>query len=652
MNPPRFIQPPSFLLLGLYILLFFAPLAQAADFPSFNEVRQAHIPSTAVILDRNGLPLQEIRQNTKTMQLEWLTLHELSPNIQEALLAAEDHRFFEHSGVDWRALAAAMVQNTWYKSQRGASTITMQLAGLLDPTLAPKGSTRRSMEQKWDQTWAASTLESRWSKEQILEAYLNMVPFRGELRGIYAASWVLFNRLPQDLDQPAAAVLAVLLRGPNAPAERVSQRACVLLKKLKAPRECEAADTLAKQLPNRRWGPRWNLAPELTKHIDLAQGVRLNSSLEAAWQSQAQTWLAQQNANDPVNPAIISLLVLENKNAQVLAYTQSKTPEPLELNTETVLTPWILAQGLEARRFTLANLLPTPKQAPASQPGWQSIRNVAANANLATLRPLLTRSDFSQAYKTLPPELGSWLQSPFITPSSTELAGLFRSLAFDGSWLNPTWHKTPAQVASPTQLLSPETRFLISDIFNRHQYTPTPTSSPLSSLQIQSKQGSYLIAWHNNMTTVVQLAPGAHMPDNALNSWLAESAPLNPAPPAQILARTVYTNLNEDPPHTEYFLHGTETELAEPAQPFKARITYPPANAVLDLVPIHPGQTPSQLTFNAEVPFRADWAWRLNGEVIAKGTSSVWTAQPGSHQIELIQANTGIVFDKVCFRVF
>ncbi|MBN9696177.1 MAG: transglycosylase domain-containing protein, partial [Zoogloea sp.] len=207
-----------------------APVWAVHPVPAFTEVRAGARPSVAVLLARDGTPIAERRLDMTVRRLEWVGLNSLSPSLKEALLAAEDKRFFEHSGVDWRAFAGSLWHNLWYERKRGASTLSMQLAGLLDPDLAlgRGGLPRRSIGQKWDQAFAAQALEARWSKEQILEAYLNLAPFRSDLQGVHAASRALFNKTPGELGRPEALILAVLLRGPNARPEVVGRRACVL----------------------------------------------------------------------------------------------------------------------------------------------------------------------------------------------------------------------------------------------------------------------------------------------------------------------------------------------------------------------------------------------------------------------------------------
>ncbi|HEX2009855.1 MAG TPA: biosynthetic peptidoglycan transglycosylase, partial [Roseateles sp.] len=200
----------------------------AGALPSFGEVRAAHRVSDFTLLDRRGEPLQTLRLDKTRRALSWVPLAEMSPALLQALLLSEDRRFYEHSGVDWSAVASSAWANLWNRRTRGASTLTMQLAGLIEEDLARPGN-GRSVAQKLGQVLVAKQLEARWSKAQILEAYLNSVPFRGELVGINALSQTLFGKVPAGLDAQEAALAAALLRAPNAQPALVTQRACAVL---------------------------------------------------------------------------------------------------------------------------------------------------------------------------------------------------------------------------------------------------------------------------------------------------------------------------------------------------------------------------------------------------------------------------------------
>jgi penicillin-binding protein 1C len=222
------------------LLLIGAP-AQAAV-PSFDAVRASHRPSDLVMLDRHGEPLQTLRIDTTARRLPWLPLAQVSPALRELVVQGEDRRFWSHGGVDWTGLARGALARAQGSTQ-GASTLTMQLAALLDPALArPAGG--RGIGQKWTQIGAARELESRWSKAQILEAYLNLVPLRGELVGAPAASHALFGKHASGLDRGEAALLVALLRAPNAAPPMVQRRACALLSE---PPDCERIGILAER---------------------------------------------------------------------------------------------------------------------------------------------------------------------------------------------------------------------------------------------------------------------------------------------------------------------------------------------------------------------------------------------------------------------
>ena len=181
--------------------------ARAPVPPAFDSVRAGWKPSEVYLLDRSGEIIHEQRVDSRRRRLEWAALGAVSPALQSAVLASEDRRFHAHGGVDGRAIAAAALQRLSGRGTRGASTITMQLASLLDQGLRRHGGPR-SLPQKVSQMRMAWAIEAGWSKPQILEAYLNLVTFSGELQGVDAASHVLFGKAPHGLTEPEALVLA------------------------------------------------------------------------------------------------------------------------------------------------------------------------------------------------------------------------------------------------------------------------------------------------------------------------------------------------------------------------------------------------------------------------------------------------------------
>ncbi|MCB1748636.1 MAG: transglycosylase domain-containing protein, partial [Gammaproteobacteria bacterium] len=206
------------------LLVSAAAVAAPAD---FDAVRAAWRPSYAWLLDRHGEPLHARRTDPTAMRLDWVTLDDVSPALRAAVVAVEDQHFAAHAGVDWRALVAAGWAWASGGARRGASTLSMQLAALLEPRRLRAG-LHRDVFDKLAQVRAARALEARWSKDQILEAWLNRVPLRGELVGVHAAARVLFGKHPSGLDDAEAWLLASLVAAPNAAPRRAAARACRL----------------------------------------------------------------------------------------------------------------------------------------------------------------------------------------------------------------------------------------------------------------------------------------------------------------------------------------------------------------------------------------------------------------------------------------
>src|SRR5581483_7580324 len=105
--------------------------------PAFQEVRARWRPSDAQLLDRHGEPLNEVRIDRHGRRLAWTALDEISPALIKAVIQSEDRRFWSNPGIDPIALARSLKTRLFRGQRGGASTITMQLAALLDPALAP-----------------------------------------------------------------------------------------------------------------------------------------------------------------------------------------------------------------------------------------------------------------------------------------------------------------------------------------------------------------------------------------------------------------------------------------------------------------------------------------------------------------------------------
>ncbi len=208
--------------------------------PTFESVRLASFSSEAVMLDRHGVIIEKLRLDHQRRMLDWIALDDISPVFQRAIIAAEDKRFYWHPGVDPLGAISALTDNLHRSNARGASTITMQLANLLIEPELPKPD--RGWLAKLRQTRDALAIELRWSKREILEAYLNKVPFRGELVGVDAAARGLLAKGPDGLDTVEAAALASLVRAPGASRIAIARRACATFKAMYDDTEKSGAD--------------------------------------------------------------------------------------------------------------------------------------------------------------------------------------------------------------------------------------------------------------------------------------------------------------------------------------------------------------------------------------------------------------------------
>lgn len=197
-------------------------LATTPRIPTYQDIRRGYTGSDLYLLDFQGNLLQQWRQNKKERSFSWTSLKDISPPLISSVLKSEDRKFFSHYGVDYSAVMASVYQRFMKNSSRGSSTISMQLIKLI----AKNKEIYQGGFGKFRQFLAATLLEAKWNKKQILEAYLNLVPFRGEYRGLNGISWAFFNKKPIGLTLPEATLLAVLIRAPNAkPADWVA-RAC------------------------------------------------------------------------------------------------------------------------------------------------------------------------------------------------------------------------------------------------------------------------------------------------------------------------------------------------------------------------------------------------------------------------------------------
>ena len=222
--------PPALLVLYTVVLI---PVT-----PSISDIRKAASEQPAQILSADGRKITEFKQSNR----QWVALKEISPHVVKALIATEDHRFYDHFGLDWRRTASAMYY-TLQGDRQGGSTLTQQLARNLYPEEIGRAA---SLTRKLKEAITALKIEAVYSKDEILETYLNTVPFLYNAFGIEMAARTYFDTSADDLDVLQSATLVGMLKGnsyynPVLNPERAVQRRNIVLAQMVKRGQLDAA---------------------------------------------------------------------------------------------------------------------------------------------------------------------------------------------------------------------------------------------------------------------------------------------------------------------------------------------------------------------------------------------------------------------------
>ncbi|HVZ12130.1 MAG TPA: transglycosylase domain-containing protein [Patescibacteria group bacterium] len=196
----------GFIFSALFIFIPLASFIFVSDLPSLSDLSVNYVSKTTKIYDRNGTLLYEIYANQDRTVVK---LADIPKNLRNATVAIEDKDFYSHPGFDVRGMIRAFVTNVRKQGFQGGSTITQQL--IKSVFLSPDQTIVRKVKEIALAFWA----ERRYSKDHILELYLNYVPYGGTAWGIESASNIYFGKKVQDLDLAESAFLAGLPQSPS-----------------------------------------------------------------------------------------------------------------------------------------------------------------------------------------------------------------------------------------------------------------------------------------------------------------------------------------------------------------------------------------------------------------------------------------------------
>ncbi|MBK6983774.1 MAG: monofunctional biosynthetic peptidoglycan transglycosylase [Bacteroidetes bacterium] len=168
--------------------------------------RWVPVPITFLMLIRD---VEQLKNDKGViMEHDWVPLEEISPKLQLAVVCSEDQNYLKHFGVDWGAIQKAMKENEKGKRVRGGSTITQQTA---KNVFLWQG---RSYLRKGLELWFTLLIEVFWSKERIMEVYLNSIEMGNGIYGAEAASQHWFHKSAKKLSKDEAAAIAAILPNP------------------------------------------------------------------------------------------------------------------------------------------------------------------------------------------------------------------------------------------------------------------------------------------------------------------------------------------------------------------------------------------------------------------------------------------------------
>ena len=258
---------------------------------------------------------------------EPIKIQDIDPELIKVLVAYEDQRFWEHKGVDLKAISRAASNAIKFgKVSSGASTLTMQTVRLLDTSLR-----QRSLWTKIRQMIEARRLEQHWTKEEILEAYFTLAPYGGNIEGIKAATEAWFQKTPAQLTLNEIAILVALPQSPERrrpdrfPSEAYQAKQLVIAKVASRLgfQDQRVQEVMKEPLPTRLIKPESN-ALHLAQRLASADNQHSHTTVNSDWQREVQNILAQDIQTRPA-PIQAAAMIVERKTGLVRAYVGSAT---------------------------------------------------------------------------------------------------------------------------------------------------------------------------------------------------------------------------------------------------------------------------------------------------------------------------------------
>ncbi len=704
------LKTALFLLTGILSLLVLGVFLTS----SFESIVKMALGSDRVLLSEDGQVIQTLRTDFDKRRLAWQPLSTFPESIQKAVIAAEDHRFYYHPGIDVLGLGRALWTNLRGQRIQGASTITMQVTDLIQPSVLKDNQKikKGSLRHKLVQAFRALALEIRWSKKQILEAYLNLIHLRGELQGIPAASFAYLNKDPLALDQDEALVFAAMIVSPNQGVAALNLRACALKRKITSIDEsCEKLSRTVELFfrGRARLPTVLGTAPHLARQLFQTHPntAILKSTLSARLQSHVIAVLEKNiHRLKDANVRDTAAIVIDNSTGKVLAYVGAvSTSQSLHVDgvqayrqAGSSLKPFLYAKAIEKKLMTASSVLlddPTaiswgqdvyrPTNYDKHFFGPVTVREaLGSSLNVPAIKTVMTIG-LHQSYQVLqnlqltklkqPDFYGVSLALGAVEVRLDELANAYRIFANKGAW-SPLLFTDKENPDEKKQIYSPESSFIVSSILSDPNARSigfgwdSPLETPFWAAVKTGTSKDYRDNWCTGFSSRYTVAVWAgNFNSEAMKkvsgvsgagpSWYEIMTYLHaaersdkPPVPSGVVGKNIKHEWSSGE-HLEYFITGTEPNgsIISVAKEKSVQFVFPAEGSVLVKDPhLDQSQIALYVKFKGSIP--QDSKLSMNGKILGAAVSPFKLTMLNTGKNELsITSGEGKLLARVNFRV-
>ncbi len=579
--------------MGISLFIVAVLLIHAQSMPRLRKVKAAYKSSDWVVVDRNGLVIDEIHRGENLRRLGWVDHTGIAPEFEQIV------------------------------RDSSSTPLSLRLIRLLEPDESPLSHAIR-----------AALLEAGWRDHQIFEAYVNLSRYRNGLQGLRAASLGLFDKAPIDLEKPEIAVLAAMLEQPAASMNVISREACKILSDSDEPESCvllsQSHLSYVENSYNLR--PYTRMAPQVALHLaklaNQADGGLVRSTLDRGLQWEVIRALQKQTADS-------AALILDNTSGEILAYvSQTGTRRMMDDSVQTkhkvgpILRPLIFARAVDERVLTSDTSL---------QGGAPDLRS-ALSGNFVTpaMHVLELLGDDAFIHQVAGP-VGPSQAVGSAEASLLDISNAYRVLGNGGMWSPAKFSQDEALTETARRVMAPGAAFIVAEIMGRsHQGLGDPYWAAMST-GTNGEGSSWAVGFSEKYTVGVWTADLSA--DSAAGAWQAIMDSLHrrtpsqqPLPPPDVRRRK-----------WQWYLSGTEEKNRT-----ISHIAFPQDGSVIDLQ--SPDRRLQHLYIQIEAP-QQDQNIYLNGQRLGRAQARLpWAAQSGMYTLELRDPR-GQVVDRVVFEV-